>query len=497
MHVALIQCPAWSVDRPPYGISLLKSLLEGHGHTVDPFDLNVEMFQRAKSEKKSIRFMLTGKRENKFTQEAWSSWAIEWNWADVKDVKAYMQDNRRFIDDYIDRILATGARAIGFSVHHTSKHFSILMAEQIKRRDPSRVILFGGPQCFPTCDGSAMIQSNWAVDVVCLGEAEGLLGELLDEINEHGLTDTDRYERFIGYQVRLSNGHIVHRNNDRQPNWIQLDNLPFADWTWVDQDLYESHSIPVITSRGCIRRCRFCSEAGHSFTSWGGFRYRSAEKVMEEILHQHALYQFEFLWFTDSVFNGSIEMVDELMDRIIEADLGFRWDAQLTIRPDMTLELLEKFKRAGCNRLHWGVESGSDHVLHLMRKGYKRKTAIEVIARTHEVGISQNINIIVGFPGEEEEHFLETLDFLEQIMPLGISNPPVAPCDINPGSALWNMVDELDIDLGETYGHWFIRDRSNTYDIRMDRKDRMEQALAEMKEDYEAKLQLHNIERSA
>lgn len=495
MKVALVQCPAWSVDRPPYGISILTSLLRGHGHEVYPFDFNVEMFRAAKRGNKLIRFMLSGVAENKFTAESWSAWAIEWDWGNRNDVKTYIKQNRKLINRFITDILETDADVIGFSVHYTSQHFSEIFSKMLKKRAPNKIILFGGPQCFPTAEGPHMMIKNPHLDICCLGEAEGLLGQLIDDIEEHGLTDASVYEPYKGYQIRLEDGHIVHGDSQAQPNWINLDDLPMADWTWVDYNKYTNKSIPVITSRGCIRRCHFCSEAGAKVTSWGAYRYRSAEKIMEEIKYQYDLYKFNFLWFTDSVFNGQLKMIDKLMDLLIEADLDFKWDAQLTIRKDMTQDLLNRFKKAGCNMIHWGLESGSDAVLKFMNKGYKAEAAKVIIERTYNAGIKQNINLIVGYPGETEEYFQESIQFLHDVMPFGIENPPVAPCDINRGSTLFEKLDELDIDLGEEYGHWYIRDGSNTYEIRMDRKKRMEEALLAITQgkDYKAKRQFHNV----
>ncbi|OGT97627.1 MAG: hypothetical protein A2X80_03290 [Geobacteraceae bacterium GWB2_52_12] len=69
-------------------------------------------------------------------------------------------------------------------------------------------------------------------------------------------------------------------------------------------------------------------------------------------------------------------------------------------------------KRAGCHTLIYGVESGSDHVLKKMGKGYASDQAQEVIKLTYEAGICVNINIIVGFPGETDDDFNETLKFI-------------------------------------------------------------------------------------
>ena len=323
------------------------------------------------------------------------------------------------------------------------------------------------------------------IDVVCQGECEGALCQLLSDLEENGLEDPERYDKYRGYKVRTRSRsagsalRIVQSEDRAQPIPIDLNELPMADWEWVDFSQYTSKSIPLITSRGCIRRCNFCSEAGAETTSWGAFRYRDARHVMEEIRLQYSRHQFDYLWFTDSVFNGSMKMVNELCDLLVEADLDFQWQAQMTIRKDMSPEVFRKMKASGCHMIHWGLESGSDTVLKMMRKGYGIGLAKTVIAAAHEADLQQNVNLIVGYPGETEEHLQETMEFMEVLDQFDIVNPPVAICSVNPGANLFYMLDELDIDLGVD-GRWFIRDGSNTHEIRLDRKRRLEELLGQM-----------------
>ena len=483
MKLALIQCPAWSVDRPPYALALLTSLLrEGRGgHEIVPFDLNVRMYREAVEAGDSIRFTLAGVPEDRFGPDSWSAWAIEWDWGRRDEVLAYLESRAELIEAFLDEVLATSPDAIGFSVQYTSKHVSLELARRFKERDPDLLVLFGGPQCFPTCDADHLLHEYPFVDVGCFGEAEGQLEDLLTAIETGGRARPEPFEAFRGYQVRLRDGRITNQGIACSPPAIDLARLPAADWTWVDFSRYTRVAIPVITSRGCIRRCTFCSEAGAASTSWGPYRYRPAAAIADEIRAQHERHRFDHLWFTDSVFNGNLRMVKELCDLLIEADLGFRWDAQLTIRPDMTSELLDKIRRAGCQMLHWGLESGSDTVLRLMQKGYTARTAQEVLARTHEVGIRQNINLIVGHPGETEEHFQETLAFLRQVHPYGITDPPVAPCDVNRGSILFDRTEDLGIVFDADH-QWSLRDGSNTLAIRLERKQRVEDLLRNLLE---------------
>src|SRR6185295_8045426 len=59
--------------------------------------------------------------------------------------------------------------------------------------------------------------------------------------------------------------------------------------------------------------------------------------------------------------------------------------------------------------------SGSNSVLKAMRKGITRDDILQVVARTHRTGIRANVNLLVGFPGETESDFQDTLRLLDEV----------------------------------------------------------------------------------
>ena len=80
----------------------------------------------------------------------------------------------------------------------------------------------------------------------------------------------------------------------------------------------------------------------------------------------------------------------------------------------MTDKLLVKMRQAGCVGLWYGVESGSQRILHKMKKGYNLETAKNVIHDTARNGIRVLIFMIVDFPGETPNDFRQSVDFLKQ-----------------------------------------------------------------------------------
>jgi tRNA-2-methylthio-N6-dimethylallyladenosine synthase len=85
---------------------------------------------------------------------------------------------------------------------------------------------------------------------------------------------------------------------------------------------------------------------------------------------------------------------------------------------DMSDELIEVLAadNAVCEHLHLPVQSGSDRVLAAMRRGYDRAHYVELVRRVRAKvpGIALTTDIIVGFPGETEEDFADTLSLVDE-----------------------------------------------------------------------------------
>jgi threonylcarbamoyladenosine tRNA methylthiotransferase MtaB len=91
---------------------------------------------------------------------------------------------------------------------------------------------------------------------------------------------------------------------------------------------------------------------------------------------------------------------------------GINWEAQISVRPDMPQELFHKLKASGCYHLFVGLESGSDRTLKSMAKGYTGEEALIFFKRLKQARLSFGISIIVGYPGETERDFNESLEFV-------------------------------------------------------------------------------------
>jgi hypothetical protein len=137
--------------------------------------------------------------------------------------------------------------------------------------------------------------------------------------------------------------------------------------------------------------------------------------------------RLKFIYFSDSLINGDMRELERFCDLMIAHDVRVSWGGHTLVRLGMTASLMRHKARAGANRLNFGVESGSDTVLKLMRKGFRSALALEVLQNTRQAGIAPSVNLIVGHPGETEIEFEETRRFHRKLkgMKIGVH---VNPC---------------------------------------------------------------------
>lgn len=459
MKITLIQCPAWTVESPPYALALLVAVLEKNGHKVDCFDLNIEMFNYC-NEQIDPDYIINAE-----------SWSYDYRghvWYNEEKVLNFMQRNSYLIGKLIDSIIGTSAQIIGFSVQSTSKFFSLELARQIKERDPAKIIVFGGFLCSKNCYGVEVLKDFDFIDYICFGEGEESFLSLVNAIENN---ESDFCP--CGFAYRDNRGVIIEGGEGQLI--ADLDRIPFADFSKFTLSDYTKKILPISISRGCIKRCVFCNESVH----WLKYRARSAKNILNEIEYQLVNFpHVDMFWFNDSLINGDITMLNELCDLLISRKIKIKWGGQGVVRKEMDGDLLKKMKLAGCSVISYGVENGSSKVLWLMQKGqmYSPELAESIIKDTYDIGISVIFNIIVGFPGEGEAEFKETKDFVQRCKKYA------AHIELNTllllkGSYLYDNLDEFNIFPIDGNSDWQLKwktnDNQNTYEIRKQKLDEL------------------------
>lgn len=171
----------------------------------------------------------------------------------------------------------------------------------------------------------------------------------------------------------------------------------------------------VTVQRGCDYRCTFCIVP----TTRGPERSRVLAEVVHEVegLVSAGTSEVTLLGQTvNSYHDGTHDFADLL--RAVGAVPGLRRLRFTSPYPtDFTPRVVEAMATtpAVCDHVHLPVQSGSNRVLKRMLRRYTRERYLEVVAALREAipGITFSTDIIVGFPGETDEDFAETLSLVE------------------------------------------------------------------------------------
>ncbi len=268
--------------------------------------------------------------------------------------------------------------------------------------------VIGGPH--PTFTPEETLKNEEALDVVVVGEGEETISELADKYEKEGIKS---FPEIKG---------IFYRDNDKikstspRPLIKNLDDLPFPARHLIPFNEYktsQSQAGGMITSRGCVFSCSYCSS---SLIMGKKFRGRSPENVVDEIEELVYKYGVRDIAFLDDIFMLNKQRARAIADEIKKRgiDLSFVTSSRVdTVNRD----LLKCLKSAGMSTLYCGVESGSQRVLDLMGKGITLKQAEDAIKAAKDVDIDVLGSFILGYPGETAKEMDQTIDFSIKLDP--------------------------------------------------------------------------------
>lgn len=287
---------------------------------------------------------------------------------------------------------------------------AIRVGDLVKEVDPSVLTVVGGPHV-PAVPVEFMEEAK-SVDIAVIGEGEYAMLDIVKFFE-----GTKKISDVQGIVYR-KNGVIVQ--NPPRPFIKNLDELPYPAYHLVDMEQYLSPSkieyrsfkdraISMITSRGCPFNCCFCSVHLHMGKT---FRAHSVNYVVNHIEYVVNKYRVKTIFFEDDNLTFDLKRFEAICDGIIERGIKFKWETPNGIRADfLTLSLLKKMKKSGCQSLFFGIESGDQYVLdNIIDKRLDLKEVVSVAKMCKDIGLSTAAFYIIGFPGEKREHMLKTVE---------------------------------------------------------------------------------------
>lgn len=272
------------------------------------------------------------------------------------------------------------------------------------------------------------------VDIVIRGEAEEIMANLLDALENHGDLTKVKGISFI------LDGKLIRTQVAPPPG--NLDAMPFPARDLLPLNKYTSMmaGLPMtnlITSRGCPFNCYFCSSSKFGGLKW---RYRSAKSIADEMEILYYDYGYRAFAFMDDNFTLSkkrvMDFADELEKRKMKDIIWWCFSrVDILIRNE---DMVKRMAETGAFQIFLGLESHSEETLDVYGKNVDNKEQDQAIALLHKYGINIHGSFIVGDINETKEMALQTAKWVQKV------NPRIAQFSIltpYPGTALYNDVE--------------------------------------------------------
>jgi radical SAM superfamily enzyme YgiQ (UPF0313 family) len=219
-----------------------------------------------------------------------------------------------------------------------------------------------------------------------------------------------------------------HPNVNSQKQKVSIDNLNLIAYPNYDDFFKEfpeyttniKLAIPIVGSRGCVRKCTFCNVP----YIWPTYRFRSGENIANEMILNYKKYGINTYQFSDSLINGSMQAFRDLtkvMSQYHEENPEdyISWGGQFICRSrrQMLQQDFIDMKSGGCDYVSIGVESGSEKVRNDIHKGFTEDDMIYTIQSLLDNGIFVSLMFIIGYPTETDEDFDKTIALVERFAP--------------------------------------------------------------------------------
>ena len=334
------------------------------------------------------------------------------------------------VDDTVRWIEQENPDILGFSTFATSGKTAALISEKVKETNPDITVVFGN--YYATFNPERILKKYRAVDIIVRGEAENTAVELADCLSH----DNDlKSVRGISFR---NNGNII--STPDQPLIKDLDSLPFPARELID---VEYHSIiaganlapkkftSLVSSRGCVFGCRFCSCTQFARHVW---RPRSVQNTLEELRFLASEGYKQFI-FVDDSFTLNPKRVIEICRAMRKDKLDMEWICEGRV-DNCSYEMLREMVSAGCRVLFFGIESANKRILDYYNKRATPEQSRDAVIAAKKAGIDVVVgSFIFGAPDETREEMQHTIEFAKKIP---IDLPQFNILGVYPGTELWD-----------------------------------------------------------
>lgn len=325
----------------------------------------------------------------------------------IKSHKKYidaLSDRGHYIWKEVEDVIRSWCPDIVGITVMTAKYASAIKVSEIAKSVNERIkVVWGGPH--PTICTKEVID-EYLVDFAASGEGEKTFEELLVKFKN----GEDNYEKIDGLAFK-KNG--VSQINAPRGLVYDLDELMPPDrQSVIYPERYFADSFGnMITSRGCPFLCGYCSAK----SIWTRkTRHRSIDSVILEIRGIKSKFGSKNFYFWDDSFTVNRNRTIDICNRLIEESLNISWGC--TTRVDLLdEEMLRLMKKAGCDYISIGVESGSERILKIIEKGITAEQVRKAARMLKMIKIPFEAFFMIGFPDETDEDIEKTFQLMKEM----------------------------------------------------------------------------------
>ncbi|WP_317368760.1 B12-binding domain-containing radical SAM protein [uncultured Tyzzerella sp.] len=332
----------------------------------------------------------------------------------VRSIEIYCKENNTNIntreftinndeDMIINEIYEEKPDFLGFSCYIWNINTVLDVISTIKKILPNIKIFVGGPEVSYEYD----YIFKKGVDIVCIGEGEKTVKELVDNFNEKKCIDKS-FENIDGIAFMLNNRIVVTKERDLLP----LNNIPFVYKNGLEGT--ENKILYYEASRGCPYSCQYCLSSLER-----GLRFLNEERVKQDLdfFLKHNVKQVKFV---DRTFNCNKKFALLIWNYLIENDNGitnFHFEISADIVDDDMLNVL-KMARLGLFQFEIGVQSTNDATLDEIKRKTNLQKLFDKVGKIKNLkNIHQHLDLIAGLPFEDYEIFKKSFNDVFSVYP--------------------------------------------------------------------------------
>jgi radical SAM superfamily enzyme YgiQ (UPF0313 family) len=217
----------------------------------------------------------------------------------------------------------------------------------------------------------------------------------------------------------MENGQIVDTPNAPE---IDINDLPQPCYDYIPLDGYETFTdisgerfafVSILDSKGCPYNCIYCPYPLGYGKKW---TFRSPAKIVDEMEHLLRVRGIRGFAFRGQAFAYNRKQAMKICDEIIRRKLDVAWICESRVN-EISKELITKMRKAGCRRIHYGVETGDPETLKIAKPGVSLKITEKAFEITRRNSILTQAHIILGWPEDNNETLANTHRFVLKLNP--------------------------------------------------------------------------------